>query len=232
MVLASNLPGFRQVSLDGAVVDIDFDGESQLIRHQFNQHRVAIEPEGSAGFHAPYIATRLDHGDIIVHFTKKSPLLEAITLILPAVGTSVLASCHRIDNTHRSRRQDLKVLRGSTAGTLSYADLIAFPLLVPPATEVTLTFADATESMKAMFTGAGHLRAWRMSRGPGSTQASGRMLAVNPHTAALPWVAKRSGGTLILDRNHRTFWGVDTSLLNFEANDASIVVGNIESWLG
>lgn len=235
--MASPRPaGFAEASLDGVVVDIGFDGEKHVIRHRFDHHELVCEPLGAApsGFRTPYIAARLDHGDVVVHFAKTSPHPpEIVTLVLPADGTSALAACHRIDHGRASPRHNLTVLRGSTTGAFSFADLTAFPLCTPPTAELRLIYTGATTLANAEFTRAGHLRAWRMSSGSGtavSAPASGRLLAITSDTAVLPWVAKHRAGTLVLDRVCRTFWGVDATSTALHMAESDIVTGNIDAW--
>ncbi|KXF53521.1 hypothetical protein AXA44_44220 [Rhodococcus sp. SC4] len=125
------------------------------------------------------------------------------------------------------------MLRGSTTGAFSFADLTAFPLCTPPTAELRLIYTGATTLANAEFTRAGHLRAWRMSSGSGtavSAPASGRLLAITSDTAVLPWVAKHRAGTLVLDRVCRTFWGVDATSTALHMAESDIVTGNIDAW--
>jgi hypothetical protein len=226
--------GFADVPLTGVVIDIAFDGEPAGIRHRFDESELICQPLGIAryAFRTTYTAAVLDHGELVVHFVKTPPYQpEIVTLVLDADGCSALAVSHHVSS--RSSRRSMAIVRGSVGGAISFATLISFPLRVPLTTELRLTYAGDPGGADAVFTRAGHLRAWRTRDAFSPTrplQAVGRLLAIAPGTAVLPWIAGERSGTLVLDRRHATFWGVNVTPESLQGEPIATVSGHIDTW--
>lgn len=219
--------GFEALQLRDYDVAIDFDGESAPLHHHFTATtlRCAASSEHPA-FQAPYLASRMTDGAIVVLFVKATAQpIQLVTLVIDEARQSALAACHSRAKAGRTP-WTLTVLRGAVNSRFTFANLTAFPLSQPPVRRVLLDLSEesadvqpgaqlaAVSGREATFNRHGHLTMWRDLEGAATrtdqTAASGRMLAVGPRTAVLPWTSRTGGGTFLFDREHSTYWGVLT----------------------
>ncbi|WP_159709024.1 hypothetical protein [Arthrobacter sp. 18067] len=228
--------GFESETMAGAVITIDFDGEPATLLHRFSATEVSCESTGSdpdQGFTARYTSARLPDGSRAIHFIKPEPQgPEYVTLLLNSSGTAALAACHRFEPKKPSVRSQLIIIRGAVGTSFSFANLSDFPLWDPPPRTLLFRDSHGPGTVEGNFSKAGHLTRWQ-THAPaswGTGLASGRLLALSPQIAVLPWAGRTAAGTLLLDREHLTYWGMTLPAELPLSPSLRQVQGSLQGW--